>query len=230
MRINYSYKKYEDSKIASDTSHFLNLIMAFFSLVISVANFAATFLYACTIYEKLANNELFPWEYQILFLIVYVVDLIYLFINFSIEALCDNIALSLKLQGVDEKLKKVILKNNRIKILNPFWHIAKMSVLYVPLLNIAIVFIPILICGLICNNSFYIIFSALMLLLDVGVCLFIKFYRKRRIVKNLSENSFKKTKDKNQQCEMVKNNFCRKCGNKLLRDSNFCNNCGEKVL
>ena len=75
MRIQYTYNKYNNSKKATEVSDLLNMILAYFCWIPAAGNILAIFGFGITICENLTEGEGFPWEFQVLFIVVYIVDI-----------------------------------------------------------------------------------------------------------------------------------------------------------
>ena len=248
MRIRYTHNKYNNSKKATEVSDFLNSILAYFYWIPGVGNILAIFGFGSTICENLTNGEGFPWDFQILFIIVYIVDILLLLIRFSINILTDNIALGEQLKEYEKEKKKEILKQRRHDTFGEFLYLAKRALVYFLPINIALVFISILIYGIIDGNWSAIFSSVIVLGIDVIMCYYINEYTewghvfdtksrtKKENIKNENTKISTSSGDvacnkKNTQIELntVQVKECSSCGEKLIYDSKFCHKCGTEI-
>lgn len=224
MRIQYNYKNYNNSKNATNVSQILNMILAYLSLPLIAGNLFAIFGFGITLCEKLAENEGYPWEFQVLFIIVYIVDLLYLSLHFFIDALSDNVALSEKMQNKDEDEKKIVLKRKRQEKFKELWKVIKWAIIYFPSFNVVVVFISILVYGITESNLSATIISIFVLLFDVVICFAINKYS------NWGHMFDVKLKSNKKKTENKKMNSTRSSYNKTetLSSINSTNSTNEK--
>ena len=84
MRIRYNYNEYKTSKRATDTSQFLNMILAYLEMIVGVGNLAGFIGLGIVFYEMLEGVSGFN-DFLLLFgiaLLVAIVDSIVIYIHF----------------------------------------------------------------------------------------------------------------------------------------------------
>lgn len=178
MRIQYNYNKYNNSKTATDTSDFLNMLLAYLAWIPGIGSLAATLVYGIIICEKLESNDRFPWEMQVLFIIVYIVDILFILLHTSVDILTDNIALKEQLINVEEENKQKILKMKRKETFCGFLTFLKRAIIYFLPINLGVVFISLLIYGISKGVMSLTCVAGIVILLDVLACYLINKYTK----------------------------------------------------
>ena len=178
MRIYYNYNEYKKSKRATDTSHFFNMILAYFEMFVGVGNIAGFIGLGIVFYEMLEGisdfNDLF-----LLFgiaLLVAIVDSIVIYIHLSINFVCERMAINDD-YALKQEHKPLILKEHKMQYFDSIKYCFSRFYIYLPFVLIGICSVSSLLFGLSNSEMLSLVLGALFTGLDV----FLIFVIKRRL-------------------------------------------------
>ena len=135
MRIRYTYTNYEDSTLATNISHTVNLILAIISPIILFGGLMLLAYPASEIYNTLATGSDFHWMSLLYFSLTYCVLILIVSIYIGTELLCLHIVqdkYACDPRFSDEKL--VLVGDSKTLKLNRLISFLKYSLLYFPFL------------------------------------------------------------------------------------------------
>ena len=153
MRIYYNYNEYKNSKRATDTSHFLNMILAYFEMIVGVGNLAGFIGLGIVFYEMLEGISDFN-DFLLLFgiaLLVAIVDSIVIYILLSINFVFERMAINYY-YALKQERKSLILKEHKMQYFDSIKYCFSRFYIYLPFVLIGICSVSSLLFGL-CNSE-----------------------------------------------------------------------------
>lgn len=175
MRIYYNYTNYKNSKRATNTSHFLNMVLAYFEVFVGIGNLFGIFGLGAVFYELLEGKSVF-YDLLLTFglaLLIIIVDSIVIYIHLCINYVCEKMAITddytLK---TDDKL--LILKEHKEQHLENIKFCFSRFFIYSPFILIGICTVSSLLFGLFNSKIIFSVFGAIFTILDLLLVLLIK--------------------------------------------------------